>query len=74
MDALEPTLRGEVADRGESGSYRQLMLPEIRATAEQLVRRIEERFPGAGLVGVMPPSSIFGRSLAWLSTLSAAIL
>jgi len=52
MDALEPTLRGEVANGGESGSSRQLMLPEIRATAEQLVRRIEERFPGAGLAGV----------------------
>jgi len=52
MDALEPTLRGEIVGAGGSGSYRQLMLPEIRATAEQLVRRIDERFPGAGLAGV----------------------
>jgi hypothetical protein len=32
-----------------SGSFEELALPEIRATAELLVRRIEERFPQAGL-------------------------
>lgn len=34
------------------GTYRELRLVEVRMTAEQLVRRIEERFPGAGLAGV----------------------
>ena len=52
MSETKPEADGVASMMGDSGSYRQLMLSEILATTEQLGKRIEERFPAAGLVGV----------------------
>jgi len=52
METFDPPRDGGLPGKGGPGSYRQLMLSEIEATAEQLARRIGERFPESGLAGV----------------------
>ncbi len=52
MSETRPEAERVTSMMGDTGSYRQLMLSEILVTTEQLGKRIEERFPGAGLGGV----------------------